>query len=341
MYSAIILNDTSYERHHGCVQVMKAIYEELKRRDIKIVMSVPVGINWENFPKFEKYILKSDVVIVNGEGTIHDDAKNALDLVKIATYCKAKNIRSVLINALIENNSSCIYEHIKNFDLVYVRDSLSKKELLNNNINCTLVPDLSFSRKFKKPVKRSHQIVITDSVLSDLTCKLYSFSQTDKRYVYLPIFRSPVVSLNDLLSPLKLMKYKIRKIWSKLLVTLSFKLSSSQTRLLHELGSTDSYLNQIASSELIITGRFHALCFAIKTKTPFIALKSNSQKMEALLIDLGFDQNRLLDFQSINNTQLEKIFFFTSNELSKINSYLAHTDREINTMFNKIVALLP
>lgn len=41
-------------------------------------------------------------------------------------------------------------------------------------------------------------------------------------------------------------------------------------------------LSTIGQSRLVVTGRFHMVCACLLTKTPFVALKSNSHKIEGM-----------------------------------------------------------
>ena len=50
------------------------------------------------------------------------------------------------------------------------------------------------------------------------------------------------------------------------------------------------YVRNLLRSRLHVSGRFHAVCFAIATETPFLALTSNAWKIEALVEDIGIDK---------------------------------------------------
>jgi hypothetical protein len=45
--------------------------------------------------------------------------------------------------------------------------------------------------------------------------------------------------------------------------------------------------DDLAGSGVVVSGRFHAVCFALKIGRPFLAVTSNSHKVEALLHDAG------------------------------------------------------
>lgn len=49
-----------------------------------------------------------------------------------------------------------------------------------------------------------------------------------------------------------------------------------------EESSPESYWDILKSSSLVITGRFHGVCFCINAKIPFLAIESNTKKYQAL-----------------------------------------------------------
>lgn len=71
MKKALIVNDTSYENHHGCELVIKNIHKLLEKNNIKVIATNPTGVDWFKNRKFIRSIYKADIVIINGEGTLH------------------------------------------------------------------------------------------------------------------------------------------------------------------------------------------------------------------------------------------------------------------------------
>ena len=49
----------------------------------------------------------------------------------------------------------------------------------------------------------------------------------------------------------------------------------------------DDFMALLSSSELVVTGRFHVVCLCLITGTPFLAVASNSHKVEGMLEDAG------------------------------------------------------
>ncbi len=65
---AILINDTSYDLHHGCRQVIENIHKLLNVRNIKIIFSLDFRKNWQKEKEFYKQSKKADIIIINGEG---------------------------------------------------------------------------------------------------------------------------------------------------------------------------------------------------------------------------------------------------------------------------------
>ena len=85
---AVILNDTSFDFHHGCSKVMENIVTLLNNRGIHVIGTNPVGVDWQINSSFLNNLAVADIVIVNGEGTIHHSQSRAKELVKISKYAK-------------------------------------------------------------------------------------------------------------------------------------------------------------------------------------------------------------------------------------------------------------
>ena len=136
--------------------------------------------NEENYEKIVKKINKInfDGVIINGEGTIHDKNNYSETIFKLIEFIK-KNYKAkvFLINSSISNLPYKCLNILKKCDKIYVRESLTQSYLNKNKIKCKIVPDMVFGYNFPKLNKiKSSNIVITDSVFSNITEKLFKFS---------------------------------------------------------------------------------------------------------------------------------------------------------------------
>ena len=92
-------------------------------------------------------------------------------------------------------------------------------------------------------------------------------------------------------------------------------------------------------AENVVTGRFHTACMALLTKTPFLALNSNSWKIEALLKDVGLNLKRrngnIQDFGT-QNLLLKK---FTAHEIENIDHNLKKWRLSVQNMFDELASL--
>ena len=143
-----IFNDTApFEQrpysHFGCALVMDNLVRLLRDRGLDPVWFSSVNTDWREHPDLMPRDI--DGVIVNGEGSIHDSATrwkpHALAAVGRFAH-ETLRVPSVLLNATIYRNDQSVYDDIHCFDAVFVRDTLSAKELAAHGIASEVVPDL-------------------------------------------------------------------------------------------------------------------------------------------------------------------------------------------------------
>jgi polysaccharide pyruvyl transferase WcaK-like protein len=100
--------------------------------------------------------------------------------------------------------------------------------------------------------------------------------------------------------------------------------------------SYESYIKKIACLKYIIVGRYHSLCFTLKTFTPFYSLKSNSHKIESMLKDIGIN-NRVIQISDLKTINMIP---FDETEILKIQNYIKNAEKQIHFMFKQIRNLL-
>ncbi|MCQ1059398.1 polysaccharide pyruvyl transferase family protein [Photobacterium sp. ZSDE20] len=339
MKKAVILNDTSFESHHGCETVVKNIKDLLLQNGIKTIDTHPVGKPWVENKSFIASMSQADIVIVNGEGTLHHSQPRAKDLISVGNYVKENlNIPVVLINSTCQENNSEIIESIKCYDLIFVRESLSQQELAKYDIKSKVVPDMSFYSQYDLSKKATTgRTGITDSVYFDLSEKLYLLS-LEEGYEFLPAKTNSKIrkfTVNALLKHAESNLFKaIRYPFYKLKL---IKFKYKKIRKFYYLNDYESYVNKIASSQFMIIARYHSLCFSLKTLTPFLALKSNSHKIEGILSDVGIESSRIVTEPDITTSEFKK---FTSEEESNILNYINEAPTKIECMFKEINDLI-
>lgn len=133
----VLVNDTSFSNHIGCKLVIQSFLRKCEEYNIEVLGSISWKHNWEDY----RFLLdKADLVIVNGEGSIHHGRR--MDLLEIAEYYP-----SALINAVYD--SVPYNDHTQKFKYVSVRESLSAEYMNNHKVSPDIVPDLIFDNNIE------------------------------------------------------------------------------------------------------------------------------------------------------------------------------------------------
>ncbi|MCK5536825.1 MAG: polysaccharide pyruvyl transferase family protein, partial [Bacteroidales bacterium] len=334
---AVLLNDTSYENHHGCSIVIKNIERNLLQRNIKLVATNPIGKEWKKNLSFLEALKTCDVVLVNAEGTIHHCSPYGLTLLEIVEATKKP---CILMNMTYQSNSDEYINLIRQFTKVYVRESMSQKELASAGIDAKVVPDMTFDSSYAIADKRNTDIYITDS--HDIKFSEVLYNIAEKSHIkFLPIL-APYEKFSSKKGFMKKTKYSFFMHMGKWIPKI-LPLKYSYLRYKY-VCKEHIFVEHIAHCNLLITARFHALCLAIQTLTPFIVLKSNTHKIEGLLQDMQFSQDRIIELKtlekSVKDTDItDGTFVFTALEVEKIRSYTKDAKIHIEHMFNEIAGL--
>lgn len=274
----IIFNDTRTEKHYGCDCVMRNLIEFLRPFGNIIYYYKTSQTNWKSKRKILSKLKKADLVIVNGEGSIHHSNDRAQSLASIAPYVKSMpgNKKCVLLNATLFANNKEIYNNLSHFDSIYVRDKYSTIEANNFGVSTKRTPDFTFYTDiFTQDI--GTDIAVGESVIPEVTQALNKYNEQNN-YKFLDISH---FNNNNL----------------------------------------ESYLEILKTFKFVITGRFHKVCFCINAKIPFVAVESNTNKIESILLDVFKTKERLLDINSLSSTNIEKFIKFSPEEIQQIDDY--------------------
>lgn len=165
----VIINDTrslsGKNSHAGCEMVMKVLLGLCRMYKLDVIKTIPVSHDPFK-PEYKPFLQNADLVIVNGEGTIHHNRPQAFKLLSIG-----RRYPSVLINAVIQGmDREVLQENLPKFLSISVRESMSLGEILPHcpTTQVHLIPDLVFAgmEEIKKfPPHPVHSMIgITDSV---------------------------------------------------------------------------------------------------------------------------------------------------------------------------------
>jgi len=319
-----IFNDTRTTSHFGCMLVMRNLLRELKDAGIEVSWTYPVSTDWR---KNKRTILKKpkvDAIIVNGEGTIHraEERKFAMALASLAKFAAKKmDTPCYLLNATLHKNSPRVYELISHYRAVYVRDQKSLQELNEAGLAGKYVPDLTFAGDSKAPAKATTGACVIDSAVKEDSAALKAYSEDKK----IP-FRSMIVArpgnAKFIRSPRPYVKNVYR--WLK-----------SERRVSTD---PDTYILYLRDHSLVITGRYHTVTMCVKNQIPFVALESNTPKVNSLLNDIFSN-----DLRSMTMTEVEKLEPltgkpFSDQEIESMEAFCDMARDSIRSMIRNIAA---
>lgn len=280
MIPAILINDTSNESHLGSKAVINNIKRLCIKNNINLISTFTRKdiINW--YIRLEEKIKQCELIIINGEGSLHHSPP-FFDIL-VARKDKFKEKKLVLINSIWQCMNNIESEkYFKKFSFISFRESLSlqdfkKKCPLITNVH--IIPDIIFATDLKYK-----HIGFGDSVIEKYRIE---FQKTNN---YFP------------------MNY------------------------INNYPDVYSYINWLKTLKLYVTGRYHGCCLSIMAETPFLAMKSNSHKIQGLLKDM--DCKELL-IDSLDEIEQKKEIAFKA--IPKIIKYKEESVHKIEQMFKTI-----
>jgi hypothetical protein len=310
---AALFNDTSGKGHQGCDLVVEQIRSGLARRGIEIAWTQEVGVDWR--PIREEILKKPpvDVIVVNGEGSIHHSASRprAAYLPALGPFARDfMKLPAFLINSTIFEITTETANNISAFSGIYVRDTGSVTELRQHGIlNCSVIADLTICAKMPA-LDRKKSVGVTDSIRPDVTALLREKADTCG-WTFQPM------------QSYSLMNRILRKRWSRRIHA-------------HKLLRPPDIARFAASHRAIITGRFHAVTLCIATRTPFVALASNTPKIEWLLDDVFGSRRRLISPAELIDLDISHFDSWLPTEAQSIDITLEKTRDGAAEMFRLI-----
>ena len=338
--SVLVLNDTRCDRHYGCDSVIGAISKLLDKNGFKNISFWPAHREWRNNAIFDRLISDSDLVLVNGEGTIHHNKAEGKRLLEIGGRAKREGVPAALINAGWEANGEDFVQLLGDFDIVTARDGVSAKRMGSGKINVSIVPDLSLwfaqSQGFS-PVSNHGRsgVGVTDNVDRFKALRLENIRSVSNSAMVsiaygetgvsgcVRFIRDGISLSEDIIYPARLAS----------LIGLRYR-HWRQPKI-----DANGFISRLANLELLVSGRFHACTLALAAGTPLVALPSNTDKISALFGDVGLDKWRCT--ASINPDLLgyAKEYGWRQTEFSNICDYLRYASMAAERLFSDLAKL--
>ena len=332
MPTAVIMNDTSGRGHHGCDRVSRVLKDQLTARGLTIGAIHRVTQDWTQDADFLAGLHAADVVVINGEGTIHHGRESGEALLRIVDHPDRGDTPVALVNALYQDNPDGWRSYLQKFALLSARDKISAAAMSTQaDREVAYVPDLSMAEPVPASTRPRKGVLVGDSVLADARHALGKLALAPHVAGYLPVNRMRAERV-----PWPAFGYPAR--WAVYRVYTRTK-SLRLPRIL--LAHTEAaYLDHLSSCALHVTGRFHAMAMCLVTRTPFLVLSSNSWKIEALLDEVGLDPARLIPVDQVADQGPQDLDRpFSTDEAQRIETFLADVQAGASAMFDRIAGM--
>jgi tetratricopeptide (TPR) repeat protein/polysaccharide pyruvyl transferase WcaK-like protein len=300
----VLLNDTLYWYHWGCTGTSTAIHQTISGLGYEIssvsinsiynCKDAPISLKDFDDPDFfQQYysvnkgiieIIKDvEVVVVNGEGSLHGINPNVLNLLYLAYLSKVQLGKNVQIinhscypEHTIELSNSLAWEIFKKVyrvvDFIAIREPISFDLIKSAGIPAVLSFDclpLYITKNYSKGIKpKTNKIILTSSMGKDIDfktiCSYIDYLNKLGYEIQVLTGASAFPSQDDIIF-IEILSGLCADSWT--LVTAK---------------SIDEWLDIISTARLLVSGRFHHTIAASVLGTPFVLLASNTPKNAGL-----------------------------------------------------------
>jgi hypothetical protein len=295
---------------------MRILSQRLEDAGFSVIDSVA-----DRVPRLDRnlreLIQQADVVAINGEGSLHSGKPIVKAIMAIARFCREHHKPIFLINSMWWDN----HEFDKDFRLftsAYLRDKDSWAQVQPFATRARYVPDLSLDSATggRDSFQDRPGVLFTDSVVRSVSSRLYRIA-TDRNADFCFMGVTP-----------------LRKRWKRSpVVSLRRAFSGMSTEILT--------LDRLQRYPLMVTGRFHAVMFAVQTKTPFVCIRSNTPKIESFLDEAGISDAPCLGHDEVTPNSVDRALadakrYWTSDRWQRIDGFLEFARDAIDSMFREI-----
>lgn len=223
---------------------------------------------------------------------------------------------------------------------VYARDRRSQKQLQAIGIDAGYSPDLTFYDYPEFPSISRSGFLCTDSVLSDWTKQALHICHNNSAIDFLTMFTGEMSFSRGTRDWDKRIKYRVYPwLWQ----TLGIPVPARYRSLPFAIKDTTAFLKKLSCANAVCVARYHALCFVLQQRVPFVAVASNSHKSESLLEEVGLPIDQFTmgrdDLVEIR-TKLEQAGRIYPHYAAQITDFNRNAKHLIDTMFDQILGAL-
>ncbi len=306
----LLLNDTRSAQHVGCELVMDNSLEACAQVGLEVVGTVTTAEAKETLiPRLES--ITFDLLLVNGEGSMHHDRPVPSHLCEAAEWAKREGKRTVLYNTLWEANER-LNASLPAFDQIYCRDSVSADAVRAAGATAVVVPDMIFASQFEKSTRHRsrNDWTILDSIDRKRSAAL---SKLASRYVF-PFLHMDRIAFERLKKRLF-----VRTGWFD-----------------WEHEGVPIFIETLQFSDHVLSGRFHGTCLAMILGVPVLSVRSNTAKLETLHRDAGLDPDLVFSEVPKRMAALEERAGLAEQAVPKAQAYVSEAREAIGSMFAEI-----
>ncbi len=326
-----IFNDTrGADGHFGCATVMENLLLAVEQAGMETTFLSPVGQDWREETDALPPPGAIDLVIVNGEGSIHSSERRsrAHYLAEVGALAEERyGAPSFLLNATLYDNAADLYRKLAHFDRIYVRDRQSLAEIEANGLRGDVIADLTLCFPRPAAVTAREGVGATDSVVAEVSIDI---EQAARRHGWsfcpMATRKRSFPALSGLKSP---------RTWLRLLGAYLAPNDANAGR----FHSHAAFMEWLESKAFVVTGRYHTVTLCLLTRTPFVAIASNTPKIESLLEDVFGDARRAFaDIGAVEASDLTAFRSFSDGEMDQIAAFIAKAESKLSTAFADMAA---
>lgn len=311
---ALLINDTRSNGHVGCDLVMAAITQQCQRVGIELIGTV-LNSSTSDAAEVAARLDEFDLLLVNGEGTLHHDQPKALRITEAVQVARAAGRYCVLLNTVWQDNDQTC-RMLQSFDQIYCRESMSAEQLRRDGAAAIVVPDLVFSHSLASGGEK-RGVAVLDSYDRRTTLQL-AWRSAARGYAFLPMHVE-----------------HYRKLKKRAPLGWTFRFRGGRC-----IAPGREWLATLAQSELVLSPRFHGTCLALLAGCPTAIIASNTQKVEGLIADIGLPEEAVYPLSAacrlLDRRRLERAVETVVSHRTKIDHYLQTARTEIDAMFDSI-----
>lgn len=330
MRKILLVNDTRIVGHHGSSAVVEVIVQEFAKRGIRVLSELQHRIKVSNVADHG-----CRAVVINGEGAMHGGRKHSHLFSRIGQQMSERGIPVFLINTVFHEKTPEIVARMRYFNAIYCRETQSAQRLAAIGVEARVCPDLTFGLDLADDLTFRHgnRIVVLDTTVASKNRMLLRFSRRNK-LEFLPLRTSPdLISATSVRNWLRIGRFTASMQIGKLLPSVYYF-----GRYANAAPDLRAFLQAIADGALVVVAaRFHGVCFCLKLGVPFLAVSSNTPKIEGMLADARLS-HKMLDIANLSTDQIRsRCAWSPSDEENRIH-YVNDAKGRVTQIFDEIAA---